>query len=325
LSVALGCVTAIVVLTPGLPVAIYEPRLSIAVGSVSGVIGLPLLQLGLLRFRQLRRPIDLHAGLAFGVLAVSDLFAAWFPLPTGSTDVPLERATYFLLPTRGVAAILFLAGLVSSQRQQAGPTWTWSGCIGLGCATAVGTLAISILLEPDERLPALLDSSADRLLATGRPIAHLLSGQEPPLVLGNMMLAVALFISAIGYTAEGHRLRDPHIAALVAGLILIFFSQVHATLFRSEPTEYVASGDFFRLVAFGLLLSNVMWRTGQDLAATATQSERGHPPRAHIATAWAGAGPDGCRYADHEWYRRHSRDRHHRSESGGHHSDGFYA
>jgi len=70
LWVALGCVTAIVLLLPNLPVAIHEPRLSIAVGSVSGVIGLGLLQLALLRFRVLRRPIDLDAGLAFGVLAV---------------------------------------------------------------------------------------------------------------------------------------------------------------------------------------------------------------------------------------------------------------
>ncbi len=93
-------------------------------------------------------------------------------------------------------------------------------------------------------------------------------------MLGNSLLAVALLVSAIGYTAEGHRLRDPHIAALAAGLILIFFGQLHAILFPSEPTEYVATGDAFRLVAFGLLLSNVMWRTAQDFAATATQSER---------------------------------------------------
>jgi hypothetical protein len=63
LWVALTCVTAVLVLVPSLPVAIYESRLSIAVGSVSGVIGLALLQLGLLRFRVLRRPIDLCVGL----------------------------------------------------------------------------------------------------------------------------------------------------------------------------------------------------------------------------------------------------------------------
>ncbi len=173
-----------------------------------------------------------------------------------------------------MATILFLAGLVSSQRQQGGPAWSWSGWIGLACATAVGTLAISVLLGQGEQMPPLLDSSARGLLASGQPVAHLLSGQQPPLVFGNTMLAVALLVGAIGYTAEGHRLRDPHVAALAAGLILIFFGQVHAILFPSEPSEYVATGDAFQLVAFGLLLSNVMWRTAQDFAATATQSER---------------------------------------------------
>ena len=58
----------------------------------------------LLRFRILRRPIELHAGLAFGVLAVSNLFAAWVEMPVASGELPLERTTWFLLLTRGMAA-----------------------------------------------------------------------------------------------------------------------------------------------------------------------------------------------------------------------------
>src|SRR6266567_1827416 len=203
LWVALTCVTAIFVLVPGLPVAIYEPRLSIAVGSVSGVIGLALLQLGLLRFRVLRRPIDLHAGLAFGVLAVSDLFAAWAPLPAGAGDLPLERATYFLLLTRAMAAALFLSGLASSQRQRSGSAWTWSGSLGLVCTAALGVLAVSIMLSQTDELPRLLNSSARELLASGKPIEDLLPGQQPSLVLANLTLALALLVGAIGYTREG--------------------------------------------------------------------------------------------------------------------------
>src|SRR5712691_11173151 len=168
---ALTCVTGIVVLVPNLPVAIHEPRLSIAVGSVSGVIGLALLQLHLLRFRVLRRPVELHAGLAFGVLAVSNLFAAWVEMPVASGELPLERTTWFLLLTRGMAAALFLSGLAMSRRQLAGSPGTRSGWIGLACAAAFGALAVGVLLPQTGELPLLLGSSSRAVLARGEPIA----------------------------------------------------------------------------------------------------------------------------------------------------------
>jgi len=207
LWLALACVTAIVVFVPDLPVAVHEPRLSVGVGSVSGVIGLALLQLGLLRFRVLRQPIDLHAGLAFGVLAVSDLFAAWAPLPAGAADLPLERGTYFLLLTHAMAAVLFLSGLASSRPQQGGSAWTWSGSLGLACTAIVGVLALNVMLNQTHELPRLLDSSARELLASGKPIEDLLLGQQPPLLLANLTLAFALLVGTIGYTLEGQRPR----------------------------------------------------------------------------------------------------------------------
>ena len=274
LWVALTVFTAIVVLVPNVPVAISEPRLSIAVGSVSGVIGLALFQLHLLRFRILRRPIELHAGLAFGVLAVSNLFAAWVEMPVASGELPLERTTWFLLLTRGMAAALFLSGLAMSRRQLAGSPGTRSGWIGLACAAAFGALAVGVLLPQTGELPSLLGSSSLQVLARREPIADLLAGQQPALVLANAVLVAALLVSAVGYTVEGRRLRDPHVAALAAGLVLIFFGQVHAFLFPVLPSEYVATGDGLRVVAYGLLLLSVMWRTAQDVAASATQSER---------------------------------------------------
>jgi signal transduction histidine kinase len=271
---ALACITALLVLVPGIPVAIYQPRLSVAVGSISGVVGLALVQLGLLRFRVLRRPIDLHTGLAFGWLALGNLFAAWNPLPAANGELALEHAAYFLLLTRAAAAALFLTGFASTQRHERGSSWRWSGWLGLVCASIFGLLAIGALLDGDNRLPALLDPSAHQLLATGQSVTDLLPGQRPPLVLGNLALASVLLISAIGYTRESQRLRDTHIAALGAGMILIFFDQVNTVLFPRLPVDYVSAADGFRLVAYGLLLSNIMWHTGQDFAATATHNER---------------------------------------------------
>jgi signal transduction histidine kinase len=270
LWLVLASITAIVILVPSVPVAMYQPRLSVAIGAVSGVIGLGLLQLGLLRFRVLRRPIDLYVGLAFGVLATSDLFAAVAASPVSVGIVPLENAYYFILLARAAAVALFLSGLASTHETHG----AWSTWIGHVCAALFGVIAVAIVFSSTDLLPPLVDPSVRTLLASGQPIPDLLPGQHPTLVLANVALSIALLACAVGYTRAAHRLGDSHLAALGAGLVLIFFGQVHAISFPSLPTEYVASGDLFRLVAYGLLLSYVMSRTAQDFAATATHNER---------------------------------------------------
>ena len=273
LWIALSCVTAILVLAPGLPVAIYDPRLSVAAGSVIGAIGLALLQLGLLRFKVLHQRIDLYAGLGFGVLAFSNLFAAW-AAPIIGSEFALERMTYFLLLARAMAAALFLRGLATSQPPERVTARISSGWLGPVCGVVLCTLAIGIVFSQDVALPTLLDVAARELLASHAPIVDLLPGQRPLLVVADALLALAFLVSALGYTSEGHRLRDPHIAALAVGLIFICFGQVHTVLFPLLPTEYLAIGDIFRLAAYALVLSNVMWRTAKDFAAVASQRER---------------------------------------------------
>jgi signal transduction histidine kinase len=271
---ALALITAVLLLAPDLPVAIHDARLSIAIGSVSGVIALALLQLGLLRFRILRRPIDLHTGLAFGVLAVSNLFAAWAVMPADVGDRGFDRSTAFLLLGRATAVALFLGGLASSQRRGRSARG-WSNWVGLACATALGLLAITILFSAsDDELPVLVGPAARALLAGGGSVADVLPDQQPPLVLANAILAGALLLSAIGYMLEGRRLHDAHLASLGAGLSVIFFGQVHALLSPSVATEYVSTGDGLRLIAYGLLLASVMSRTARDVAVSAGQTER---------------------------------------------------
>ena len=269
----LAGITALLVLTPGVSVAIYEPRLSIAVGSVCGVIGLALLQLGVARFKVLRRPLDLYTGLGFGVLAIKNLFAAWAPLRADDAERSLERAASFLLLLHAVAAALFLYGLARS-RQHSQATTIWPRCLGRGCALMLVLSMAGVVLSQTGALPPLLDEVARETLVSTKSIDDFLPGQRMPLVIANVLIAAVFMLSAIGYAAEARRLRDPHIAALGGALILIFFAQAWAVPFPSLPAEYVAVGDAFRLVGYGLLLSNVLWRTAQDVASMATRNER---------------------------------------------------
>jgi signal transduction histidine kinase len=271
LWLVLALVTVIIVVVPNLPVATYQPHLSSAVGAVSGAIGLALLQLGVLRFRLLRRSLDLHTGLGFGVLALGNLFAIWASAPTDNGDLPLEVSLYVMLLTRATAAILFLTGLA----------WTHSGLTASRSAQsillkplAVAALMVGIGLAMLVQFPILLDATATDVLNSGHSISDFLPGQAPALIAANATIAAALCIAAIGYTLAARRLLDPYISMLAAGLTLLFFSQLQAILFPSMASDYVATGDVFRLVAYGLLVSNLVWRTAADVADRTVRSER---------------------------------------------------
>jgi signal transduction histidine kinase len=273
LGAALACITTIVVLVPNVPVAVYEPRLSMTIGCVSSAISLALLQSCLLRFKVLRQPIDLHTGLAFGVLAVSNLYVALAPV-AGVAGPRLENAVYFLVLAHATAAILFLSGLAGGRKHRHGSTtaqWRW---MGLTTAATCSVFGIAILCSQGAALPVALDESARQVIAAGTPIDDIMRGQQPALLVANVAISAALLLSAIGYMIESKRVPDAHIAALAAALIFMFFAQVHAIVFPYLPSGYLAAGDIFGLVACALLLSSMLWRTVQDVARAAIRDER---------------------------------------------------
>jgi signal transduction histidine kinase len=271
LWLVLAAITLTIISVPNLPVAIYEPQLTSALGAVSGVIGLALLQLGILRFRLLRRSLDLHAGLAFGVLALGNLFAVWARGPTKDGSLPLELPIYVLLLVRATAAVLFLTGLA---RTVIGPPLSRSALSTLTRPVLVVALGWGIVLGMRAHAPVLLDATARELLNSTVPVADILHGQSPALIAANTTIAAALGIAAIGYTVAARRLLDPYLSALAAGLALLFFGQLQAILVPAMATDYVSTGDAFRLVAYGLLMSNLVWRTAADVAEHTARDER---------------------------------------------------
>jgi signal transduction histidine kinase len=272
LWLVLAGITALLALVEGLPIAVYEPRLSVAVHSVCGILGLGLLQLGVLRYLEIRRPVDVHVALAFGVLGVSNLYAAAIPLVVTPQSSVFERGAYFLLLTHTAAAALFLSGLAILPART--NTSTRMSKFGLACGAALAIAAPVVALTPIQALPPLLDTSAYELLATGNPLDYLLPGQQATLVVANLAIAAALLICAVGYTEKGWHERDAHGLALGAALIFMFFGQVDTLIFPLVPIDYLGAGDVSRLVGQALLLSNVMSRTAREFAASAKREER---------------------------------------------------
>jgi len=267
----LALISAILVTVPELPVAIYEPHLSAAVGAVAGVIGLALLQLGLLRFRLLHRTLDLHAGLAFGVLALGNLFDVWASGPTEAGKLRLDTSIYLLLLSRATAAVLFLTGftLTIAGRPTAGSAAAVIRWLAAGCA-----LVVWMIIAFGAHLPPLLDQQALELLNETRPITDLLPGQAPGLIAANSAIAAALAIAAVGYAVAARKLLDPYFGALATALAMLVFAQLQAVLIPAMASDYVVSGDAFRLAAYGLLLSNLIWRTVADIADRTVHQER---------------------------------------------------
>ena len=270
----LACVTATVLAFREIPSAVYEPRVSIAVGSVSGVVGLALLQLGVLRFRALRRGIDLYTGMAFGALAIANLYRAWVPIVTGAS-ISLDVSALSIMLMRAFACAIFLWGLLSTTAVRSGSyPLAWSAFLSRAGAAMLAAVLAAILISELQHLSPLLHPSTRELLANGQPIDDMLPGQEPLLVFANAVLSLALLVSTVGYTAEAHRLRDPHIGALAVVLMFLFFGELNRVFVPALPVQYVSAGDIVCLSGYLLLLCNLMWRTAKEFAASALRNER---------------------------------------------------
>lgn len=277
LWLALTSVTTLVVLAPNVPSATFAPRLSAALGSVSVVAALALLQLGLFRFSVLRRPIDMYAGIAFGALAVSDCYAAWAPAFSG-VDVDsrsLQRSAYFLLLMRSAAATLFLCGLYSGTvARRISRRSRWCAEFAIGATFILVVLGIEVLLAQFDFLPDLLDATTVELVKSHMPVDSLVPGQRAELVLANSALALLLLGCSIGYTQVGRRLRDRHLCALAAGLMFLSFGQLNMVLMPAMASDYVSTADLFAVSGYAVLALTVIWQTAQEWAANASQSER---------------------------------------------------
>jgi signal transduction histidine kinase len=224
-----------------------------------------------LRYRLLRSPLDLHTGLAFGVLALGNLFAVWASSPTRQGDMSLELSMYLLLLSRAMAAVLFLTGLAWTfvGTRPTRPPWPTLLLLGV-----VAALMLAIVLGAQQQLPMLLDATARDLLNDTTAIADFLPGQSLVLVAANAAIAAGLCVAAIGYTVAARRLLDPYLSALATALALLFFGQLHAILVPAVASDFVTTGDVFRLIAYGLLVSSLAWRTAADVAARTARSER---------------------------------------------------
>ena len=268
ISVAIAC-------QPVLVVAISAPQVAFALGAVSSVVALALVQVEVLRFRALGRPLDLLVGVGFGMCAIANACMAALGPAIALGAPQLNSLTAMSVVSRALAYLTFGLAVLQSGRVLS-PGRRQAPTIALGLAAGLLVLAVGGIcaywLGP--RLPAALDARAVAAFEIDTTVPDLLEDQAGWLLAANGTLTVLLIVSAYRVMVLAHHLADAHLRVLGFGLSLLALSQIHALLFPPGPPGYVSMSDLFQLGAYVALLFRLVSRVTDDLAERASAEER---------------------------------------------------
>jgi signal transduction histidine kinase len=259
---------------PVVPVAISDPPLAAAVAAVSSVVGLALLQLEVLRFRALGRPLDLLVGVGFGVLAVEDALVDVVVPGTGLGLARVETLTVLALVARGLAYVLFGLAVPQAGRVLAPSRRPRTAAVGVATGLLSLAMAGAVVFWHGPNLPAALEPEARAGLEVGRAVPTLLDGQAGWLLAANGALAVLLVVATYGLLVLARRLADAYLERLALGLGLLALSQVYGLLFPPGLPGYLGVADLFRLAAYLSLLFGLVSQVTGDVAERAAAEER---------------------------------------------------
>jgi signal transduction histidine kinase len=265
-AVVSAVVTLATALLPQLHFTYWQPWLHAALETAASLIALLA---GFLFFGRLRRArwlneLLLACGLA--LLALLNLFL--LIVPAVAPLAPAELVAWAALLCSLLAAVLFaLAAFVPPRRLR--PSLVLGGGVA-GVATAVLVTAVASRLI--ERLPQ--EGAALRpLQLPGRSDLH-----DRPAVLALQLLMSLLYgLAAVGFLRRSRRLGDEFLGWLAIAAILAAASHVNYFLYPSLYSQWVHTGDAFRLCFYAILLAGSMrelrsyWHA---LSVTAVLEER---------------------------------------------------
>jgi signal transduction histidine kinase len=266
-AIAAGVTLAIIVL-PALRFAYQSPAAHLAIDTGAGVIGVLATLMTFERFRRTASRSDLLLVAALAVFAATNLLLSVVPALVETHAEP--RSAWALLGGRLTATALFAAAAFARPRPLRAPRAA-AGRMFAACACALALMVlVATVLAP--ALPA--------------PIARQLSPESSghPLVVGHpallaaQVLAMALFAAAgAGFAHRARREHDELMWWLALGAIFAAFARLNYFLFPSLYTDFVYTGDFFR-IAFYLALflgaAREIWAYHDQLADLAVLDER---------------------------------------------------
>jgi signal transduction histidine kinase len=260
--------TVLVMAVPTLHFAYRSASLHVAFEVAAALIALLAAYLVYTRARDTRRLDDVVLVTGLAMMAGSNFLFAALPASLPELDVH-AFSTWAAIGGRLVSAVLIAAAAwlpeVALRRASVG----WIAIAATGAA--LGTIAVAVA-SVYERLPEGIDPA---LSPTASASPHL---EGHPLVHAVQLVAFALFAAAaIGFGRRAHERGSEFSLWLANACVVGAFARVHYFLFPSLYSEWVYTGDFFRLGFYVLLVigaAREIARFQRGAAAAAVLDER---------------------------------------------------
>ncbi len=265
-AVVSAVVTLAVALLPQLHFTYWQPLLHAALETAASLIALLA---GVLFFGRLRRARwlnELLLACALALLALLNFFL--LTVPAVAPLAPPELMAWAALLCSSLGAVLFaLAAFVPPRPLRPGSVLA-GGLAGVATAVLVTAVASGLI----ERLP--LEGAA--LQPPELPVRPDLHAR--PAVLALQLLMTLLYgLAAVGFLRRSRRLGDEFLGWLAIAAILAAASHVNYFLYPSLYSQWVHTGDAFRLCFYAILLAGSMrelWSYWHALSETAVLEER---------------------------------------------------
>jgi signal transduction histidine kinase len=267
-AVVSAAVTAAVVFVPALRFAYRLPDVHVAIETAAALIGLLTAYLVFGRFERSGQLEDFALCYSLALLACSNLFFAALPaLVSTGTD---HFSTWARLFGQLVGALVFAAAAVVPRRR-----------LRLRrLPTVLGALSFPLVLGATAIVVALLSSSLPIGVeltptpeASGRPR---LDGSTA--VLAAQLIGMFLYcVAAVGFGRKARATGDQLVRWLAVAAVFAAFARLNYFLYPSLYTEWVYSGDFFRLVFYSAILGAAAREIGSywtTLSQSAVLEER---------------------------------------------------
>jgi signal transduction histidine kinase len=263
-AVGAGVATALVTLLPPLRFAYRQHELHLGFETSAALIGLLASYLLFGRFQRRRRLDDLMLFAALSLFALANLFFA--AVPAMVFDLGSSKfSTWAALCGRLLGATAFaLAAFLPPRRVHLSPRATALALLApvivlAATATAVGALVPILPSGIEAELPPEA-SGRPRLL--GHPVIHAVQ-----------LVAAAFFaVAVVGFFRRSTRERDAFVRTLAVASVFGAFARVNYFLYPSLYTEWIYTGDAFRLLFYVVILTAALgeissyWKVASEAA-----------------------------------------------------------
>jgi signal transduction histidine kinase len=259
--------TVAVVLVPEVRFAYRAPQLHVALETAAALIGLLAAFLVFGRFRRNGLLGDLVLCYSLGLLACSNLLFAAIPTAvTGGSHF----STWARLFGQLIGAVIFAAAAFAPQwRLRLTPGRARAALLVVPAVLAIVAVVVALFRSHLPTGVELTAPSGDARRPRLEGSATLLTAQ---------LVAVCLYLAAaIGFDRKARRTRDELMKWLAVAAVFGAFARLNYFLYPSLYTEWVYSGDFFRLAFYVAILTaaareiSSYWET---LSHTAVLEER---------------------------------------------------